>query len=173
MKITNISILIQILILTLFSPLNLVSQNCAKNIINDMQLPADSPLHGTDTLSWGMGNSVIENLPIPAKNKKGEFYKAITNWGQVYISRAGSSATNTRCQIKNVVTKILQKDGKWITVQFGSPTGAAFREDFANNYSIDAGIKDETNNGGGISIKVVFANGKAIIFTFGQPNLHE
>jgi len=143
-----------LLMLAAILPLHLSAQNCARSIINDMTLPGDAPLHGTDSLSWGEGNAGIENMPVPAKNHNGDWFKAVTNWGQVYIPRSGSAATNTRCQIRNVVTKLLRKDGTWIQVQLGGPAGAAFREDFANNASIDAGIRNESANGGGASVKV-------------------
>jgi hypothetical protein len=39
-------------------------------------------------------------------------------------------------------------------VQNNNPQGASFVEDFANNASINAGIRNESNNGGGISVIV-------------------
>jgi len=58
-------------------------KNCAEDIIKDMTLPGDAPLKGTDSFAWGVGNAGIENNPIPAKNNKGQFWTAMTNWGQV------------------------------------------------------------------------------------------
>ena len=81
--------------------------------------------------------------------------QAMTNWGQVYIPREGSSATSTRCQLRNIVTKLLKTDGKWYTVQGGTPGGATFVENFANNSSMDAGARDESNNEEGVSVIVV------------------
>jgi hypothetical protein len=63
-------------------------------------------------------------------------------------------ATNTRCQIRNMVTKILKKDGTWVQIQSGDPSGAAYLENFADNASIDAGARKESGNGGGLSVIV-------------------
>ncbi len=136
-------------------PIYLSAQvKCAQAIIDDMTLPGDAPLHGTEKFGWGLGNGGIEKILIPAKNYKGESWTAMTNWGQVYIPRSGSIAMNTRCQIRNVQTLILSKDGKWRRIQYGSPSGAAFKEDFANDFSKPANVRNEAANGGGISVIV-------------------
>lgn len=132
----------------------LSAQNTVETIIDDMTLAPDAPLHGTEGLSWGTGEASPQPIACPAKNFKGEWFQAMTDWGQVYIPREGSLATNTRCQIRNVISKILCTDGTWKQVQSGNPTGAAFVENYANNASIDAGIRDESTNGGGISVIV-------------------
>ena len=124
-----------------------------QTIIDDMTLPPDAALHGTEGLDWGDGRAGTPT-PVPTKNWKGEWFRAMTNWGQVYIPREGSTATNSRCQIRNLVTKLLRKDGSWQVVQSGGLQGAAFRENFANNEARDAGVRDESANGGGVSMKV-------------------
>jgi hypothetical protein len=151
----NIQI-ITLLVMLLTQPISYLSaqKKCAEDIIKDMSLPGDAPLHGTEKFDWGLGNAGIEKIPIPAKNYKGEAWTAMTNWGQVYIPRSGSNATNTRCQIRNVRTMILSKDGKWKTMQNGNPGGAAFKEDFANDFSKAANVRDEQENGGGVSVIV-------------------
>lgn len=127
----------------------------AQIIINDMTLPPDAALHGTEGLSWGGGEASPQPITVPAQNWKGEWFQAMTSWGQVYIPREGSGATNTRCQIRNLTTKLLMNTGQWVTVQSsGSPEGAAFVENFANNSSMDAGARDESANGGGLSFIV-------------------
>ena len=122
-------------------------------IIDDMTLPPDAALHGTEALDWGTGAAGTPTS-VPNKNYKGEWFEAMTNWGQVYIPRAGSTAINTRCQIRNLTSKLLRKNGTWEIVQSGDPQGAAFRENFANNESKDAGIRNESANGGGVSMIV-------------------
>jgi hypothetical protein len=133
---------------------DLSAQNTVQIIIDDMTLPPDAPLHGTEGMSWGTGLASPQPMPCPAKNINGDWFQAMTGWGQVYIPREGSLATNTRCQIRNVVTKILHADGTWEQVQSGNPAGAAFVENFAGNASIDAGARDESANGGGVSVIV-------------------
>ena len=128
----------------------------AQTIINDMTLAPDAALHGVpSSFSWADGKASPQPMPVPAKNWKKEWFEGTTAWGQVYIPAEGSSATNTRCQIRNLSTKLLLKSGKWITVQSSkSPQGAAFVEDFKDNASIGAGARDESANGGGLSIIV-------------------
>ncbi len=143
-----------ILLFTVFSSNITYSQNSTQTIIDDMTSPPDAALHGVPYYySWASG--VANGLnPAPAKNNQGEWFRAMTSWGQVYIPVEGSQASNTRCQIRNMLSKLLYKNGKWIEVQSNNPQGAAFVEDFANNASINAGMRDESNNGGGISVIV-------------------
>jgi hypothetical protein len=130
------------------------SQNTPQTIVDDMTLPPDAALHGVPLYySWASGAANGSNQ-VPAKNVNGDWFRAMTNWGQVYIPFQGSQALNTRCQIRNVISQLLMKDGKWYTVQNGNPQGAAFIEDFENNASINAGMRDESGNGGGISVIV-------------------
>jgi len=150
-------ILFTVLMLSCTKNGHLCAQNCAQAIINDMTLPCDACAHGTEGLSWGgkcRGNPGFSGVTVPAKNFKGEWWHAMTSLGQVYIPCEGSSATNTRCQIRNVTTKFLKKDGKWYTVQSGAFGGAAYLENFADNKNIDAGARDESANGGGLSVVV-------------------
>ena len=132
----------------------MLGQNTPQTVIDDMTLAPDAPLHGTEGLDWGAGQAAPQPIPVPGQNWKGQPWRAMIAWGQVYIPREGSSAVNTRCQIRNVVTKLLKNDGVWYTVQTGEPEGAAFVENFANNAAIDAGARNESANGGGVSVIV-------------------
>jgi hypothetical protein len=143
-----------LLAFAVFSTTCVYSQNTVQTIIDDMSLLPDAALHGVPAYySWASGEANGQN-PVPAKNNQGEWFRAMTSWGQVYIPVEGSQALNTRCQIRNVVSKLLKKNGEWVVVQSGDPQGAAFVEDFADNASINAGMRDESNNGGGISVIV-------------------
>lgn len=122
-------------------------------VIDDMTLPPDAALHGAEAMDWGTGAAGTPTA-VPNKNWKGEWFEAMTNWGQVYIPRAGSTAINTRCQIRNLTSKLLRKNGTWETVQSGGPQGGAFREDFMNNEAINPDVRDESANGGGLSMIV-------------------
>ena len=131
--------------------------NSAQIIIDDMTLPCDACLHGTDGLSWGgqcAGNPGYSGTTVPAKNNQGLWWGAMTAWGQAYIDCGGSPAPNTRVQFRNIMTKFLLNDGQWYIMQAGSINGAAYVENFANNASKAADIRDESNNGGGISVTV-------------------
>lgn len=144
-----------LLLVSVFCGIPPAQAQTAKEIIRDMTLPPDAALHGTENLSWGSGVASPQPMPVPARNGKGQWFQAVTAWGQVYIPREGSQATNTRCQIRNLKTKLLLKNGKWVTVQSSvALEGAAYREDFANNASMGAGARDEAANGGGLSVLV-------------------
>ena len=66
----------------------------AQAIIHDMTLPPDAALHGTEKLNWGAGVASPQPIVVPARNWKKQWFRAITAWGQVYIPREGSPATN-------------------------------------------------------------------------------
>jgi hypothetical protein len=138
----------------------IVAQNSIQTIIDDMTLPPDAALHGVPSnYSWANGDASPLPMPVPAQNWKSEWWQAITNWGQVYIPTQGSTAVNTRCQIREVKTYLLLTDSIWYEVQSSnSPQGAAFNEDFSNNGSIGSGIRDEAANGGGASVIVGVGN---------------
>ena len=130
-----------------------------QTIINDMTLAPDAALHGVPSnYSWANGAASPQPMPVPAQNNKGQWWQAMTDWGQAYIPVAGSTATNTRLQIRNVISKLLMKNGTWVTVQSGSFGGAAYVEDFSNNANIGAGERDESSNGGGLSVIVGVGN---------------
>ena len=84
-------------------------------------------------------------------------WKAITGWGQVYNVKGThpqEDAPNTRVQLRNEQTWILSKSThRWTEVQGQkNPSGAAFADDFGNNGSKGTTIKNESANGGGISV---------------------
>ncbi len=131
-----------------------LAQN-ARTIIQDMTLPPDGALHGTESMSWGRGEASSQPMSVPARNNKGQWWQATTAWGQAYLPRSGSPAVNTRLQIRNLVTRLLLNNGTWQTVQSSSaPDGAAFVETFKNNEAMDAGARSEAANGGGLSFIV-------------------
>ena len=119
--------------------------------------PCSAALHGAEGMSWGgkcAANPGYSGSPVPAKNYKGEWWQAMVAWGQAYIPVEGSSATNTRLQLRNLVTKFLQKDGQWRTMNTSNPGGCSYFENFANNDCIGSGARDESANGGGLSVIV-------------------
>ncbi len=127
-------------------------------IIDDMTLAGDACGHGTEAMDWGCGgiNPHYAGATVPNKNNKGNWWQAMTNWGQVYIKRGASQAsTNTRVQIRNLTTKFLNShDSIWQTVQSGTFGGAAYVEDFKDNSNKGADIRDESGNQGGLSMIV-------------------
>jgi hypothetical protein len=85
-------------------------------------------------------------------------WHAITLLGHVYPAQGWktSQAPNTRIQIKGAETWILSKSTNiWTQVQKTDQVGgASYVADFANDAHWPADIRDESMNGGGISVKV-------------------
>ncbi|WP_404786110.1 PA14 domain-containing protein [Altericista sp. CCNU0014] len=83
-------------------------------------------------------------------------WNAFTAWGQIYVEKGWNppANSNTRVQITNLDSWYLSKaTGKWIQIQQADTVmGAAFVEDFKNNAAKAADVKDESKNGGGISV---------------------
>ena len=125
--------------------------NSVGEIINDMTLPHEAAPKGVSlSYDWaqkprlGMGNT-------PGK------FTALIAWGQVYETSAGNTATNTRVELKNIRTYVLsRKTNQWTRVQATtSVDGAAYREDFANDQSKPAMVRNESSGG----LSVVAGNG--------------
>jgi len=127
----------------------------AQDIVDDMTGPSQGCPHGAPG-GWECKGSFLDKREgMPPKNFNNLYMRSFTAWGQAYIPVEGSPAVNTRCQIRNLDSQILTKDGKWHRAQFSSyPLGAAFYENFWNNNAIGANPRDESNNEGGISVIV-------------------
>ena len=83
-------------------------------------------------------------------------WHSFTAWGQVYAQEGWhpGSSPNTRVQIENLDAWYLSKaTGQWVQLQHAERVeGAAFVSDFGNNGSMSSATKDESANGGGISV---------------------
>lgn len=75
-------------------------------------------------------------------------------WGQIYPAKDGNPATNVRVQIRDAMMYFLsKKDGKWHQLQGETTvTGAAYRQDFANDAHVAADVRTEPD--GSVSIKL-------------------
>ena len=82
-------------------------------------------------------------------------WHAATALGAVYAVEGWhpDQAPNTRVQLRDDQLWILSKSsGKWTEAQYPTIQGGAFRSDFANNAGKGITTKDESNNGGGLSV---------------------
>jgi len=82
-------------------------------------------------------------------------WHSATAWGQVYATEGWhpEQAPNTRVQLRDDQLWILSKSsGKWTEAQYPGINGGAFNSDFGDNGGIGVTTKDESNNGGGISV---------------------
>jgi hypothetical protein len=118
------------------------------NVPNDAK-PDGVPSHYTWSKSATPG---FDNHP-PAD------WQAITLFGVIYPAQGWktSKAPNTRIQIKGAETWILSKStNTWAQVQkTDKVSGASYVADFVGDVHQPADIRDESNNGGGISVTVV------------------
>ena len=124
--------------------------NSIQTIIDDMTLPHDDKMHGIpagyDWASYprvGLGVNVI-----PGR------FGAFTAWGQIYETADGNPAVNTRVQIRDIKAYYLsKKTGEWTVLQANDKIdGDAYVENFVNDVSVRTYIRDESQNGGGISV---------------------
>ena len=82
-------------------------------------------------------------------------WHAATALGAVYAVEGWhpDQAPNTRVQLRDDQLWILSKStGKWTEAQYPAIQGGAFRSDFAGNDGKGITTKDESNNGGGLSV---------------------
>ena len=82
-------------------------------------------------------------------------WNAVTAWGQVYAVEGFSpeQAPDTRVQLRNDQLWILSKSTNvWYRAQAPGIQGGAFASDFGNNGATGVTTKDESANGGGISV---------------------
>ena len=82
-------------------------------------------------------------------------WQSATAWGQVYATEGWhpEQAPNTRVQLRDDQLWILSKSsGQWTEAQYPGINGGAFNSDFGGNGGIGVTTKDESNNGGGISV---------------------
>lgn len=122
--------------------------NSIELIAQDMKLRHEAKLHGLPRhFDWFKGPRL--NLGL----NPGEF-KAMNAWGQVYEAAAGSPATNTRVQLRNMAAYYLSaSDGKWHLLHGSvSVEGDAYAEDFSDNVNAPADVRPEAS--GGVSVTV-------------------
>ncbi len=122
--------------------------NSVQTIINDMTLNHEGIPHGV-----GIGVDWREK-PRVGWGADPHGFTAFTAWGQVYEDVNGNPARNTRVQLRNMESYYLSKStGKWIKMQDSSRFGgAAYVESFEGDQNIPPNKRDESSNGGGISV---------------------
>jgi hypothetical protein len=121
--------------------------NSVEIVINDMKLSHEGHPHGVPLdYDWALGPR------LGAGNNPGTF-KAMVAWGQLYEDASGNPAINTRVQIRDIKACLLSKsDNRWHIIQNSRLVqGAAYREDFSDDSSKLADIRNEKD--GSISVK--------------------
>lgn len=109
-----------------------------------------------DPLAWIL-NPRVNGDGLPPGD-----WSAIVPWGQVYadttVAAAGdANPAGVRFQLRNMQQWILRKSTmRWERLsQTDALAGANYAEDFQEDLSVEADIRDESANGGGISATVV------------------
>jgi hypothetical protein len=115
------------------------------------QSPHEAPPHGVPTYyDWYAG---------PTRHDPyGGQYGASIAWGQIYLAVGHSIPSNVRVQIRGLrLYGWVGSSSSWMAIQAPSDNiqGAHFVESFAGNASVGSDIRDETANGGGISVTMV------------------
>lgn len=118
---------------------------------DDSTLPNSGTPSGVPSyLPWASGPVKGYGNNIPSG------WNAFTAWGQIYVQSGWNppSNSNTRVQIRALDAWYLSKStNKWVLLQHADTvSGAAYVEDFANDASKPADVKNESVNGGGISV---------------------
>jgi len=118
-------------------------------LIDDMTIPNAVKPHGIEGADWATGPRIGQGDRWP------EGWTCATQWGQIYFASDGSPAVNVRVAIREPAYWILsRRNGKWQRVQYSvRPEGAAYREDFANDDSVSADVRQEPD--GSVSIRLI------------------
>jgi len=125
---------------------NNLDGNSVELIVSDMQGQHEGKMRGVPTsYDWSQGPRV------KLGNNPGQL-QALIGWGIVNEAAEGNPAANTRVELGEVHTYLLQKsNNRWLALQSSIPVGAAYREDFAGGINIPADIRQEPQ--GTISVK--------------------
>lgn len=129
------------------SPPPSTSLSVAAQIVQDMQGKNEDNPHGVPlSYDWAVG-------PVVVMGNNPNGWQAITSWGSLYEAAEGNPATNTRVNIRNMRTYLLQKSsGKWLLLQNTSqPDGAAYLESFSGDTNKPGDVRKEAD--GTISAK--------------------
>ncbi len=113
----------------------------ADQIFADMQGLNEAHPQGVP-LSWAWAKGPAITM---GNNPDGD--KAITSWGVLYVAASGNPATNTRVNIRDMQTLVLQRSTlRWLLAQSTSdPNGAAYLDDFAGNSNKPTDIRHESD----------------------------
>lgn len=120
----------------------------ASGIAREMRLLHEGRPHGVpDSYGWN-------RKPRLAMGNNPRRFKSMVAWGQVYEAAEGSPSNNTRIQIRDMKAyRFSKRDRKWYMVQNSvRVAGAAYREDFKNDFNKPANIRSEAD--GSISVKL-------------------
>ena len=82
-------------------------------------------------------------------------FTASTAWGQVYVEKGTTPVANTRVQLRNMQMYYFSISNQcWVELQNSvSVKGGAYRENFQGNANRPADQRNESNNGGGLSVR--------------------
>ena len=117
-----------------------------EELISDMTGSHEALMHGVPEFwSWAQGPDLDDEANDPGN------FRAMTAWGVAYEAADGNPATNSRVQITDHQSWLLDKAGTWTLIQSTeSVEGSFFAEDFNGNSTTDREIRTEST--GGVSV---------------------
>ena len=121
-------------------------------VVSDMLDPNQGHPHGVPP-SYSFYNGPELDSPLPSPDTS-----AVTAWGVIYEAAQGSSATNTRVEVRNVRLYLWSRhQRRWVEVQASTtPTGADYPEPQGTggftNESSSADLRTEPD--GGVAVKM-------------------
>ena len=123
--------------------------NSLQLVKDDMNLPHQGYPRGVPQgASWAFHPVADDGPP--------DQWSAMNAWGQAYVEADGSPARNVRLQVRNMQAWYFSRSQRrWIKWhQTSNINGANYVESYSDNENIVADIRDESDNGGGISATV-------------------
>lgn len=130
---------------------NRTTVNSVNEIINDQKLLNEGLPHGVPS-----GYAWYEKSCMSTGYQFKPEFPYLTMWGQVYEDKVGNPATNTMVQLRSMKSYYLSKStGEWILCCDSDKSGfggAKYSESFGGKGTIKYTPRDESSNGGGISV---------------------
>lgn len=134
-------------------------------LVDDMALFHDGPAWTLKYIpQWGSGRN------YPAAYSKPDGWTYSIAWGVITADYpvgfsapwrvpgpyTGNQAPNTRAQVRDIQTWFLLPSGVWtLAGHNATPSGAFYRADWGADVNLPGDIRNESNNGGGVSARYI------------------
>ncbi len=107
----------------------------------------DEQPHGVpDSYAWAE-KAIVDVDGVPPD------WQAFTAWGQIYEPASGNPDPAARVALRDMQVHALSDDGVWTALhEPSSISGAAYREDFAGDYSVPADIRKEGDGSQSVTV---------------------
>lgn len=152
-------------------------------LVNDMKLFHDGPAYTLKYIpGWGTGRYLPETYSKP------DGWTIAGAWGVITADHpvdfdapwrvagpyTGNQAANTRAQVRDLQLWWLKSNGQWVLgAHNAAPGGNAHLASWADDANIPGDIRDESSNGGGVSMRYVNQGsvyGEYLYHFYGSPS---